>query len=91
MKTAEQWKAAGHGYCTAKCVYCGTVTGGYPLGHGEADRTTPTVCGKHQYSSECDEAREIAAGIVPWQRPLSFWVGFFNMKPVGGLGRYPNP
>lgn len=62
-----------------QCLYCGHRTGAWP---SPETAFRATVCGKCQHSSVRDEAREIAAGMMPWMRPLSFWVSFFGMKPA---------
>jgi hypothetical protein len=60
--------------CT--CLYCGIVT-------GISDRPgRKTVCGRCVWAPERSEARELAAGMRPWARPLSFWVHFFGQTPV---------
>jgi len=40
------------------------------------------VCGRCRWDVPRDEAREVAAGMRPWARPLSFWVGYFGWKAL---------
>ena len=61
---------------TVTCVYCGRRTG---ISH-EPDRKS--VCYGCQWSADKDERREIAAGMRPWARPLSFWVRFFGWQAL---------
>lgn len=61
-----------------RCLYCRVITGSTLDGITEK----ATVCSTCVWSSERDEAREIAAGMGPWSRPLSFWVGFFHQHPA---------
>ncbi len=65
-----------------KCLYCGNQTGCYPNGT-DTPEIRATVCGVCEHKSCRDEAREIAVGMRPWARPLTFWVGFFGQKPAG--------
>ena len=58
------------------CVYCGRRTGI----SSEPDRKT--VCYGCQWSAGRDEAKENAAGMRPWARPLSFWVRFFGWQAL---------
>lgn len=81
-EAAVWWQARGYGYRTARCLYCGVVTGGAPLGLGQPNQTVATVCNAHLWSSDRDEAREIAAGMGPWATPLSVLTLFLGMKPV---------
>jgi hypothetical protein len=59
-----------------RCLYCDRVT-------GQSDRPgRKTVCGACCHRSDRSEARELASGMRPWMRPLSFWVHFFGQTPV---------
>lgn len=53
------------------CLYCNVVTG-----HGSGRKT---VCGACQWGPR-DEAREIAAGMGPWYRPVIYPVLFALCK-----------
>jgi hypothetical protein len=58
------------------CLYCDKRTG------LASERGRRVVCYGCAWRRDRDEAREIAAGMKPWARPLSFWVGFFGWRPV---------
>lgn len=58
----------------ALCLYCNTVTGRNTDG-------LPTVCGNCQFSAR-DEAREVAAGLRPWARPVRPLLLFLGQKPM---------
>lgn len=64
---------------TCRCLYCEAVTGRY-LSREAGERKT--VCGNCSLAKHRDEASEVAAGLRPWARPLSFWVGFFGQKAL---------
>lgn len=59
----------------ATCVYCGRRT-------GTTFEPQRTVCGRCRWDAARDEGREVAAGMRPWARPLSFWVGYFGWKAL---------
>jgi hypothetical protein len=58
------------------CLYCGKVTGTY-LSKEPVKRST--VCLNCQWEPFRDEAREVAAGMRPWARPLHFFCAGTSM------------
>jgi len=71
-----------------KCLYCGVVTG-----HRQDPAPAPalnlrfhqqpiSVCGSCAHKPERDEAREVAAGLRPWARPLYWTVGFLGQRAM---------
>lgn len=68
--------AAAEAERVCRCLYCDKVTGrDVPVAH-------PTVCERCTWLAKRDEALEIAAGMGPWSRPLSYWVRFCGWKPT---------
>jgi hypothetical protein len=58
------------------CEYCGRCTG------TASEPQRRTICYGCHWDAERDEAREVAAGMRPWARPLSFWVSYFGWKAL---------
>src|SRR5215471_19525298 len=58
------------------CVYCGRRTG------AAFEPLRKIVCYGCQWDVQRDERLEVAAGMRPWARPLSFWAGYFGWKAL---------